>query len=446
MAERLTTTDAAELIAALEAELRTTPLSVKPYEHATLMFRLGLAHAESNAAEPSSGLRKALACYEVAAGVFDPRIDPVEHARVLNVAGAAHRGLGDRRRAAALFERAAELLEGRARADELAAVWNNIGLVRLELGEIDDAVEACGRALLQFDPSSAEGRRGRVAALQTRASAHASQEAGARLDEALADLLTAAGEIDREEAPYHYGLIHHSLGTTYTALAAGSQQSEAHAHLRRAVLAFSESLVVFSRPSFPYQHALAKHNLGRALSQLGDDTNLRRAMVCFEDAAAILHPQRHPDAWRHAMESLQDCESRLGGLYPASSRTEHFVALVAEANEGEARGLLRDRLTRFLDLSSARRDAAFADFALTVGRSPSDTARSVLAAALDVLVELPSGALDVALRAIVLANRSLGDGQEEADRALDQAVSDALVGPQRVWVRDFLYSLDWERP
>ncbi|MFP5327668.1 MAG: tetratricopeptide repeat protein [Acidimicrobiia bacterium] len=446
MADQATTTGAAELIASLEAQLRTTPLSVKPYEHATLMFRLGLAHAESNTADPSSGLRKALACYEVAAGVFDPRIDPVEHARVLNVAGAAHRGLGDRRRAAALFERAAELLEDRARSDELAAVWNNIGLVRLELGENDAAVEACGRALLLFDPSSAEGRRGRVAALQTRATAHASQPDGSGLDEALADLSAAAGEVDREEAPYHYGLIHHSLGTTYTAMAASGPQAEASAHLRRAVLAFSESLVVFSRPSFPYQHALAKHNLGRALSALGDDTNLRRAMACFEDAAAILHPQSHPDAWRHAMESLRDCESLLAGRYPGRSRTQHFVELVAEGNDGEARALLRDRLTRFLDLPPAQRDAAFADFALTVGRSAPETARSVLAAALDVLVELPSGALDVALRAVVFANRSLGDSQEEADRALDQAVSDALVGPQRVWVRDFLYSLDWERP
>ncbi len=36
--------------------------------------------------------------------------------------------------------------------------------------------------------------------------------------------------------------------------------------------------------------------------------------------------------------------------------------------------------------------------------------------------------------------------REAADRALDAVVGAALGAPQRIFVRDFLYSLGWERP
>jgi hypothetical protein len=116
-----TVMDAAEAIQALEHALSRTPRAQRPHEHAAIAYRLGLAHAESPVGPPPANLRRALACYEVAADLFDPRFDPVEHARVLNAAGAAHRGLGDQGRAAALFEEASRLLTGRGRDDEQAA-------------------------------------------------------------------------------------------------------------------------------------------------------------------------------------------------------------------------------------------------------------------------------------------------------------------------------------
>lgn len=434
------------VIASLEAQLRATSRALRPYEHATLAFRLGLAYAEAPAADPRPGLRRALACYEVAGAIFDPRFDPVEHGRVLNVAGAAHRGLGDRARAASLFEQAIGLLEGKANPDEVAAVWNNLGLVRAEMGAFDAAVDACDRAVALFDPATAEGRRGRAAALQTRGSAHAAAgDDEAAQKAALSDYAAAAASIDVAEAPYHYALIQHSIGVTCTNVAA-LRPGEARNLLQQATLAFAESLSVFSRVSFPYQHALAKHNLGRALSGLGGNDQLRHAMTCFEDAAAILDPQTHRAAWQHAVSSLQQAERELDDRFPGWSRTRHFAVLAATIDEEERRGLLRDRLGRYLDLSPQQRQAAFTELARTLGLESFPVARTVLTGMLDVLVELPSWALEVALRAVVEVNRQLGDGQEAADRALDQAVSDALVGPQRVWVRDFLYSLDWERP
>lgn len=450
MTETAGATDATDhrlVISDLEEQLRATPRGQRPYEHATLAFRLGLAHAEAPAADPAPGLRKALALYELAGAIFDPRHDPVEHGRVLNMAGAAHRGLGDRGRAAALFEKAIPLLEQGARDDEIAAVWNNLGLVRGELGQITSAIEASDRAVALFDSATPEGRRGKVAALHTRGSAKAADGSNeAAQSAALADFAEAAAEVDVSEAPYHYALVQHSVGVTCTAVAS-LRPADAPNLLRRAATAFAESLSVFSRTAFPYQHALAKHNLGRALIGIGGDDDLRYALACFEDAVGVLDPTTQRPAWQHALASLQAAEAELETRFPGWSRTRHFIALVVAAEDQERRLLLRDRLMRYLDLSGPQRMAAFSDLALTLTQEPPERARTVLASMLSVLVELPPEGLEVALRAVVEVNRRLGpDAQADADGVLDQAVSDAVVGPQRVWVRDFLYSIDWERP
>ncbi|MDP9070782.1 MAG: hypothetical protein M3N68_05765, partial [Actinomycetota bacterium] len=127
-----TSTDREGVIEALQAQLAAAPRATRPYEHGSIAYRLGLAYAESPVGTPVENLRKALALYEVAGEVFNPRFDPVEHARVLNAAGASHRALGDRRKAAGLFEKAAALLEDKGRDDERAAALNNLGLARSE--------------------------------------------------------------------------------------------------------------------------------------------------------------------------------------------------------------------------------------------------------------------------------------------------------------------------
>ena len=103
------TVDHKAAIEDLQRQLASTSRASRPHEHAVLAYRLGLAHAESPSGNPAEGLRKALAFYDVAAAIFDPRFEPVQHARVLNAAGAAHRGLGDRRNSAELFEQAVAL-------------------------------------------------------------------------------------------------------------------------------------------------------------------------------------------------------------------------------------------------------------------------------------------------------------------------------------------------
>lgn len=440
--------DRGRVIQELEAQLARTPKGLRPHEHAALAYRLGLAHAEAPASTPEAGLRKALSYFDVAAAIFDPRYDAVEHARVLNGAGAAHRGLGDRPRAAKLFEQAAELLEHQGRDDERASVLNNLGLVRAELGQPELAVAACDVAVELFDRTSAEGRRGRVAALHTRGTAHGALGTDEGLEAALADYRQAAAEIELQEAPYHHGLVQHSIGTTYSALAV-RQPGQRERLLAEAVAAFEESLTVFTRGAFPFQHALAKHNLGLAHAALGGAANLRRGLAAFEDSVSVLHPQIHAAAWKQAYASLERVEKELEQRFPGMSRAEHFAALLAGCEAEERRALLQERITRILELPvENRRRAALTELALATARLQAEDARVLMEAELSVLIELPPDQLQSGLRARLEAHRRLADDEarEEADRAFDQAIGDALQGPQRIAVRDFLYSTGWERP
>lgn len=440
------------VVATLTARLAATPRGMYPYQHATIAYRLGLAYAESPGSNQTEGLRRALAYYDVAAGVFDPALDPVPHARVLNAAGAAHRALGDRRQAADLFETASRLLAERGRDDERAAAFNNLGLVLTELGEPARAVEACNQAVELFDASTAEGRRGRVAALHARGLAHAAGGDEEGLGAAVADYRDALTDLDASSAPYHYAIVHDSLGAASVALAE-LRPDQRERLLGDGVQAFLQALTVFTRGGFPYQHALVKHNLGLALLGLGttpghdDPVDLRWSLACFEDTVALLDPRVQVAEWRLAYSNLKRAEDGLSSRGLVGTRADNFVALLIAWPYGDPIDLLRERLTRMLMLPDPQRDAAMAELALASARLGYDGAHRVATAEMQVLMELPTEHLEAGLRARFAAHLELtGESREEADRAWDQAVGDSLVGPQRMHVRDFLYSLGWERP
>jgi tetratricopeptide (TPR) repeat protein len=436
----------ADAIHGLEARLASTPLRSRPYEHAVAAYRLGLAYSESPNGDRTENLRRALLCYELAAGIFDPRFDPVEHARVLNATGAARRALGDLEGAAGLFEQAAGLLEGRGQDAELAAALNNLGLARTELGEVMEALQAFDRAAATFDPTTAEGRRSLVATLHNRGQAFAASGTMEGLVDALEDYALALEHLDPVEAPYHYGLVQHSIGTAAIALA-DLQPEQRITRLQQASVALGEALGVFSRSAFPFQHALAKHNLGLAWSALGGEAAQRHALVCFEDSVAVLDPRLHGGAWKQAYASLARVESELAGGHPGWTRTDHFVTLAAEVDAEERVSLLRERLGRLLALPGAARDTALVELAASIFTQSVHDARTLVGAALSAVMELPSEAQEPLVQALMDArNRLEPDAQEAVDHILDGAVGDALDGPQRILVRDYMYSMGFVRP
>lgn len=436
--------DPQQVIEALEAQLAATPRATRPHEHATVVYRLGMAYSELPSGDFAANLRKALACYDVAAAIFDPNLEPTPHARVLNAAGAAHRGLGNRPKAAELFDSAALLFEANDSDAECAAALNNLGLVRTELGQAELAVEAFAKAAPLFDKESPDGRRGLVATLHNQGQAHGALGTEEGFELALADFEEAQAVLDPEEAPYHHGLVQHSIGVACTSLAQ-LRPNETESYLKEAVNAFGESLRVFARSAFPFQHALAKHNLGRAYAQLGGTTNLRRALAAFEDAVAVLDTRLHKEVWTQAYASLEQAEKELALAVPGLSRADHFAALLAAVREEEREILLKERLLRLLAIPT-RSGVAVAEFNLAVGKLGEDKAKKIIEPELLIVMEQPQEFHAITLKAIVEAHRQLGDeARAAADRALDQSIG-GLGGVQRVHVRDFLYSIGWERP
>jgi tetratricopeptide (TPR) repeat protein len=440
------TVDYKAAIEDLQKQLAATSRATRPHDHAVLAYRLGLAHAESPSGNPTEGLRKALAFYDVAAAIFDPRFEPVQHARVLNAAGAAHRGLGDRRKAAELFEKAVALFAEGGTENERAAAYNNLGLCRSELGQAPAAIEAFDAAIGRFDSYTDEGKRGIMSTLHNRGQAHSSLGTEESLEAALADFEEARGMIDPDENPLHHGMVEHSVGVTCSALANLSVDGRS-AFLQEAIRAFNNSLDVFTRTSFPYYHALVKHNLGLAHEAQGGTANLRRALVAFEDALAVFDTRLHAEAWKQAFASLERVEKELkaGG---SSTRTEHFVALLAVTGLEERTVLVRERVFRLLALPEPRRTTTIAEMARAVGLLDFEAARKVYESIMKLVIELPKDTQSLSLKAIIEGHRTIEEEETriDADRALDQAIGDALGGPQRVSVRDFLEAEGWERP
>ncbi|MDQ6838943.1 MAG: tetratricopeptide repeat protein, partial [Actinomycetota bacterium] len=409
-------------------------------------YRLGLAYAETPGGGGGDSIRRALVCYQVASDIFDPRSEPVAHARVLNAAGAAHRLLGDSEQALTAFEAAASLLADRGRDEERAAALNNLGLTRTEVGQLDSARAAFDDALRLFWADSPEGRRGRLATLHNRGLAHAAAGTVEGLKLAVADYRAALDGLDTQEAPYHHGLVLSSLGIATIALAEVMPEDR-ELHLREARSVFAESLTVFTRADFPYQHALTKHNQGLANVGLGATRDLLRALACFEDALGVLDPRLHADAWRQSYAHLASVEGRLAADAPGATRADHFAILAAACEDEERTALLRERLFNLLALQGPRRSEALTEWAQAVVRLGRERGRRVIETELEILVLVPNEALEAVLRAHIEVHQQLPEpDKEEADRALDDAVGWVLNGPQRVFVRDFLYSLGFVRP
>jgi tetratricopeptide (TPR) repeat protein len=440
------TVDHKAAIEDLERQLGKTPRASRPHEHAVLAYRLGLAYAELPTGNPAENLRRALAFYDVAAAIFDPRFEPLQHARVLNAAGAAHRGLNNRPKAADLFEKAVTLFAEGGTENERAAAYNNLGLCRTEMGQAAAGVEAFNSAIELFDSYTDEGKRGVMSTLHNRGQAHTSLGTEEGLEAALADFEEARGMIDPEENPLHYGMVEHSVGVTCSALAKVNEDGRS-SFLKEAIRAFENSLLVFTRTAFPYYYALVKHNLGLAHESLGGTANLRRALASFEDALAVFDTRLHADAWKQAYASLERVEKQLNAN-GAKSRIDHWAALLAVAPLEERTVLVRERMFRLLAQPEPRRTTGVAEVARAVGLMGFDESRKVYESIMKLVIELPQETQSVSLRAIMAGHASIEDAeqQEDADRGLDQAIGDALGGPQRVAVRDFLEGEGWIRP
>lgn len=420
-------------LAELEARLKATPRAARPIEHASLRHSIGLAYAELPSGDRNMNLSRAAASYRQALSLFGPRRFPVEHARVQNALGAALRELGQAQDAIDACSRAVDLLAGGHAPGELAAALNNLGLARSDLGQHEEAVASLRQAVEIFTAAS-EPRQGAMA----RHNLGQAQAAGGDHAGAVATYEEAISETDDEALPYQWALLQHACGVSLSALGRGQE----------AAAAFEASLGVFTRQRYPFPHALAKNNLGLAHSQIGDITSLRRGLAACHDALQVLDFRLHKPQWEQTHRNLELIESALEDQGVKATRTEHFVALLGDIEEQERLGLLRRRMLDLLMLPDKQRDERLTELEVAVLGQDREKALRITATWLDVLMELPDDLLVAALKARMTAHSLLpsDEARQDAAELMEYAISNELLAPQRMRVRDTLETMGYERP
>lgn len=428
----------------LEAELDSIEPRVDPDRWAFAAYRVAVARSETAAG--ADDVAGALGLLDRAARILTPTRSPVEYARVITAAANCHRQLSEPRRAAALFEEAAELLAHRVAAPEQAAALTNLGLAYIELGVPEQAIEPLTRAVDLVGAGDDEARRVRGAALLNRAQAHQASGTQRSMLSAIDDYRSAVDVFD-SEAPQR-GMALHGLGAAILELErlGGDETARAAAPtVDDALEAFRASLRILTVDGFPFQHALAQHSLGIAHERRDAPFDLARALHCVEMSMSIFDPRLHRVQWQTAADTLARIESRLGADAASVPRIAHVVRLMVATSASERGAILRERLRRVSTASGERTRREMSGLAGALAELPLDEYQLVVRSLVPVLMELPEAVLDAACAELCSAHQRTDD-QAGYDAALDDVVHDLLHGPQRVRVRDILEQHGWVRP
>lgn len=418
----------------LEERLRGLPKG-RPFERGVLRFNLGVAYAESPSGDRQVNLSRGLASLESAAKLFDPFTKPLEHARTQNMLGIVLRELGRHEEAAAAFRKSAEMVPSAVNPGEHGAPMNNLGLTLLDIGKRQEAIEAFQDALESF--SSSEFLRQKVDALHNVGQALAASDDHDEVRKGIAYYEQALEITDPQEFPYQWALLYNSLGVAYT----GIGEAE------KAASAFRQALRVYSRHRFPFQYALAKNNLALANIQMGTPQTLRRAVAACEDAIMVLDIRIHREQWEQVYRNLELAEKGLAELGQKGTRTQHFVRLLAEEPDDVVLQSFRERLSEYTLLPDPRRLQALAGLDLAILELPEEAAQKLTNAWLTVLMELPHEQFLAGLEGRMAAHAALAEQDVAgAVQILDYTIQNELLAPQRIRVRDTLYSIGYRRP
>ncbi len=431
----MTPPSAQEIVEGLEARLRKTPKLNKPLEHGLLRYQLALAYVESPLGVRRVNFVKALEALNEALSLFSPSEHPIEYARSRNALGVVLRELGKKEDAAGAFRDAAERLPDATHRAERAGALNNLGLTLSEVGRPQEAVAAYEEALRAFEGGAFV--RQHISVLYNLGQAHGSPETGGGPERALATYEQALKLADPQEMPDQWALLQHARGGALTGLDRFPEAGEA-LHL---------ALKVFTRPRYPFHHALAMNNLGLAYAQIGDRSSLRRAVTAFEGAVWVLDVRLHRQVYEEAYRNLHIAESALKKLGETGGRADYFARVLEESPEAERLSMLRERIEYFLRLPEPGRSEELAELDRSVLALDEQGAWRVTATWLNVLMELPNEALVAGLQARLGAHEDLDPpARQRADWMLDMVITQELLSPQRVRVRDTLSMLGHERP
>jgi tetratricopeptide (TPR) repeat protein len=442
---------ATDSVAAMKARFESIDRSTDALKWAAAAYRLGMATAEQPTAHPELNLRDALGLYQQAAEVLTVQRAPVEHARILNAAGSAHRMLGDPSTASRLFREALGLMSGKGVDVEEASVLNNLGLVLTEGGRLDDAVGAFTLSLEKLSLDMLPGEddeqiRTMLATKHNLGQVHLARGGVDGCDAAIAVLSDAASTAGGTQASMHTAMIDHTLGIAWKAKAGIDPSASAHC-LDEAITSFERCLTVFTSVGFPMQHAIAKHNLGHAYAGRDDVASLQRALAYYEDSLNIFDPRLHQPQWQEAFANAEAVEARLEVAVPGATRADHIATLAGGMDDDERLTFLRQRLVQMERLPKTNQLERLTAMSYAIITQPAASFVASIRTIITVLMELPETLLESALESQMAAHAMLDNhDQRAADFILDEAINSLLFGPQRIRVRDMLEDIGWDRP
>lgn len=410
-------------IAELETQLGAIG-EVRTHARGTVEFHLGMARAEHPGADDVAH-RRAIGHYAEALRVFNAERFPLERARTYVALGVSERALGMATIAGERFETARQLLGDDAGPD-LGAAENNLGLALEDQGDLPGAVAAFRRAVAVFAELAADR-----------------QEASAQQN--LGRALAATGDSDAAERALRRGLLLTSpvedgpLWASHAhALAVHLVAGGGTSAIREAIDLLESSLTVFTRAQHPFQHAMAKYNLGLArvahADTAADSTiQLRLALAAFEDAVAMFDPRLHRAEWNAANRGIIEVEDRLDG----GDRVRGFVALLTALPPEDRAKALFERLGRLWEAPEPARTALLRnlDRALVAvqGDVHDELARQWMRFLTEHSFENASDALTLRMEVI--------GGLEDADRSRAVAGIEAAVAELEVIIRTQVRSL-----
>ncbi|MGH2692526.1 MAG: tetratricopeptide repeat protein [Actinomycetota bacterium] len=421
------------VIAMLEERLRKT-LKVRVFDRAVLRYNLGLAQSENPTGSRELNLTRAAGSLEQAASLFEQANRPMEQARALNGLGSVLRDLRRSEEAVDAFRKAGEMFPPGINPGEHGAAMNNLGLALIDLGRIDEASDALDQALKDF--TGPEFIRQRVTTLLNLGQALSSGPDVSHVARAIERFEEALELADPQEAPYVWAQLYFAMGTAFTAIDAPA----------KAANAFEQALRVYTRHRWPFQYALTKNNLGLAYAQIGGVSALRKAVAAYEDGLRLLDLRLHREQWEQVYRNLDLAEAALRDLGEDRTRMEHFVLLLGE-EEGEAlTNRMRERIEEYASTPEPRRTETLAEISAVTLALPDEEARKVTGAWLRVLMELPNELFVAGLSGWMRAYERLDPaGRERASEIIDWTMSNELLAPQRIRVRDSLYEMGWLR-
>ena len=422
-----TAVSATESVAAMKDRFESIDRYSDSLSWATSAYRLGMATAEQPTAHPQDNLKEALGYYEQAAQVLTAQRAPVEHARILNAAGSAHRMMGDPSTASRLFSEALGLMTGKGVDVEEASVLNNLGLVLTEGGRLDDAVEAFTMSLDMLPGDDDEQIRTMLATKHNLGQVHLAR-GGVDGCEAAIEVLADASTIARgTEASMHTAMIDHTLGIAWKARA-GFDPAMHDRDLSEAIAAFERCLTVFTSVGFPMQHAIAKHNLGHALAGRDDLDSMRRALAYYEDSLNIFDPRLHQQQWQEAFANAEAVEKRLEAAVQGATRADHIATLAGSMSDDERLMFVRQRLVQMERLPKENQLERLTALSYAIVTQPAASFVASLRTMITVLMELPEDLLESALESQLAAHAMLDNhDQRAADFILDEAINALLL-------------------